>query len=228
MKVTTDACLFGAWGANLIATLKEEPKNILDIGTGTGLLSLMLAQTTKKSRFDAIEINKEAFLEAKDNFANAPWPKRINPIHSSLQAFKPSKTYDLIICNPPFYANSLKGKSKHKNQALHELTLTLEELLKQSVKLLSKKGSLLILYPEKEMNSALIEAKSHNLYPNAQVLVRNKLNDKIFRKMVAFRFTKGHTTESEIIIRDDSAKYTKNFWNLLNPYYLEYNDPKHP
>lgn len=227
MKVTTDACLFGAWVAYRIQAAAKEPNRILDIGAGTGVLSLMLAQATHHSMIDALEINEHAYLEAKTNFSSSPWSERTKVFETSLQHFEPEAKYDLIICNPPFFESSLKGKDHNKNQALHEMTLTQNELLRYATKHLSSKGALFILYPEQEMQALLNKSSNYNLLPGLEISIRNKPNSNVFRKMVQLGFTNGETEQSEIIIRAEGNKYTQRFWDLLKPYYLPYNDPNH-
>ena len=151
MKVTTDACLFGAWVASEISR-QDDPNRILDIGTGTGLLSLMLAQRTKHSIIDAVEINELAFEEAQSNFKQSDWKERLNVYQSAIQNFVSDHKYDIIISNPPFFAQSQKGLSESKNQALHASDLLAEELLISIGKFLTENGSFYLLFPEREMD----------------------------------------------------------------------------
>ncbi len=223
MKVTTDACLFGVWVAN--QTDEKNSDYILDIGSGTGVLSLMLAQKTTDSQIDAVELNGNAFKEAQDNFHQSPWKDRLNCLNSSIQEYKTEKKYDLIISNPPFFENSFKGTDTSKNQALHSSDLSMEALLENVIRLLSKEGSAYLLYPELEMNRFVALAERSGLFHKRMVIVRNKVGDPVFRKMGKFELKKSNLEESEIIIRKESGKYTDGFWELLKDYYLQYNDP---
>lgn len=225
MKVTTDACLFGAWIAHEIKTRETEPLRILDIGTGTGVLSLMLAQAAHSSNIVSVEMNPSAYLEANENFQGSPWQDRLTIHHTSIQDFEPSDKYDLIVCNPPFFEESQLGKEEDKNQALHNTSLSQKELLENVLELLHENGQFYLLYPEREMASftKLIEGKLHCF---RQAIVRNKEEDPIFRVMAAFQSNPSPTQESEIIIRRVDGKYTNDFWDMLKQYYLAYNDPK--
>ena len=130
MKVCTDSCLFGAWVAEYLEQEKNSLKTILDIGTGTGLLSLMLAQKTT-ANIDAVEIEEAASLQASNNFLASPWNNRLQVYHAPIQLFKPihPKSYVFIICNPPFYENNLKTDNQLKNLALHSEALSLANLI---------------------------------------------------------------------------------------------------
>ena len=145
MKVCTDACLFGAWTAACGSQLKAH--SLLDIGTGTGLLSLMLAQKLPDVIIDAIEIDQAASQQAKENFEASPWKERLNVYNTSIQQFASTAKhkYDIIICNPPFYENDLKRNNAKRNMALHSAEIRLEELIKISGDLLKDDGKLFIL-----------------------------------------------------------------------------------
>ena len=146
MKVTTDGCLLGA------SAFHSSPQNILDIGSGTGLLSLMIAQRYPESYIDAVEIEKSAFHQAKQNIETSPWKNRINIIHSSIQNFSHSSEneYDLIICNPPFYSNQLKSKDPRQNIAWHATALSKEDLARISAKHLKEDGFAFYIFPAME------------------------------------------------------------------------------
>ncbi|MEQ6165737.1 methyltransferase [Ekhidna sp. MALMAid0563] len=223
MKVTTDGCLFGGWvAAEIQKTI--EPGRILDIGAGTGLLSLMLAQVTEKTKITALEINEAACKEAKHNFQHSPWKERLQCKHTSLQNFDTGK-YDLIICNPPFFKGSQEGANTNKNQAVHSSSLDAEELLDHVIRLLDPNGSLYLLYPEREMETFKQMALTKGLYPIHQVIVRNQKDCSVFRLMNHFQLKEARESISELIIRSSNRKYTKKSWNLLKDYYLEYNNP---
>lgn len=222
MKVTTDGCLFGGWAANQIR--KQEPNRVLDIGAGTGLLSLMLAQMTNKSEIIAVEINEKAHQEAKQNFQESPWSDRLNCIHSSLQELK-SEKYDLIICNPPFFKDSQKGSDPNKNQAVHSESLNTEDLLHHVLRLLDPKGRFYLLYPEWEMNTFISLAEKEGLFPSQKVIVRNEKDQAIFRIMAEFCLERETVPTTELVIRNNDRKYTLESWGLLKDYLLEYNHP---
>ncbi|MEQ9467284.1 MAG: methyltransferase [Ekhidna sp.] len=222
MKVTTDACLFGSWVANEIKS--AEHRRILDIGAGTGILSLMLAQVTKDTKITSVEINKAAYLEARQNFAQSPWSERLDCIHTSLQEFRSGK-FDLLICNPPFFQGSQKGSDTNKNQAIHSESLRASDLLHHVLDLLDSGGSFYLLYPEREMNTFIELAVKAGLFPIQKVFVRNQISQPIFRIMVQFCLKDRAISISELIIRNDDRKYTPESWELLKDYLLEYNSP---
>ncbi|WP_424961215.1 tRNA1(Val) (adenine(37)-N6)-methyltransferase [Ekhidna sp.] len=224
MKVTTDGCLFGGWVAEEIQKETTEPKRILDIGAGTGLLSLMLAQVTVKGEIMALEINEAACKEAIHNFHHSPWGERLQCRHTSLQNFN-GDNYGLIICNPPFFKGSQQGADRNKNQAVHSNSLDAEELLDHVIRLLDPNGSLYLLYPEREMEAFRQMALTKGLYPIHQVIVRNQIDQSIFRVMARFSFEEVKAITSELIIRKANRKYTTESWKLLKEYYLEYNNP---
>jgi len=226
MKVTTDACLFGAWIASQIQQESQEPERILDIGAGTGLLTLMLAQETLNTKIEAVEINDKAYLEANNNIQSSPWNERIESHFTSIQQYNPNEQFDVVICNPPFFHNSQKGVQNDKNQALHSDHLSQEDLLKQVKRLLTNKGRFYLLYPEKEMLDFITSAKIVGLSPMKKIIVRNQAGQSIFRMMSCFQYSNSKLKEEELIIRMKSDKYTGDFWELLKDYYLEYNDPK--
>src|SRR5688572_17826532 len=122
MKVCTDACIFGAYAANIISNSASQILKCLDIGTGTGLLSLMIAQKTR-AIIDAIEIEEDAFIQAKENFSNSPWRQRLRAVHTDAKHLSTWVKYDFIVSNPPFYQNDLVSPLKTKNVAKHDTSL---------------------------------------------------------------------------------------------------------
>ena len=112
MKVCTDSCLFGAWIADKIEQKIIVPKNILDIGSGTGLLSLMIAQKTN-AQIDGVEIDENSYQQSEDNFIESPWNKHLHAFHADIKNWNSGLKYDLIISNPPFYENDLKANKTH-------------------------------------------------------------------------------------------------------------------
>ncbi|MEQ8906511.1 methyltransferase [Ekhidna sp.] len=224
MKVTTDGCLFGGWVANEVQRA-DEPTRILDIGAGTGLLSLMLAQVTKESQIDAIEINKNAYQEATQNFKDSKWSDRLFCYQTSIQDFQADQKYNLIICNPPFFKDSQEGDNVNKNQALHSSSLDATDLLNHIIRLLDSNGCCYLLYPEREMKAFKRMALTKGLFPARQMIVRNQKDHPVFRVMTHFSLLEKKETTSELNIRNADRKYTKESWELLKDYYLAYNSP---
>jgi len=219
MKVTTDACLFGAWVAG-----SQQPgaSSLLDIGTGTGLLALMLAQENNSS-INAIEIDKDAFEQASANVATSPWKERIQVIHGDAKAFAFPGKYDAIISNPPFYEKELKGDDTKKNTAHHDEGLLLPELLKIIKDLLEPNGHFYLLLPYKrneEVRKLLVEQE---LVLEQITFVKQTVNHDYFRMMIAGKLNTAELTETlidEIAIKDEKGDYTPAFKALLKDYYL--------
>jgi tRNA1Val (adenine37-N6)-methyltransferase len=219
MKVCTDACLFGAWSAN---RLPLTANHLLDIGAGTGLLSLMYAQKNSATIIDAVEIDEAAEEQAKENFNNSPWKERLNIHHTSIQQFANStnKKYDVIICNPPFFENDLKSENRKRNLALHSDALSLEELILVVDALMKDNGSFFCLLPfhrTKYLEELLLKYK---LSVKEKIFVKQTPTHNYFRTMFRVdRFAKVFT-QSEIIIMDEKNEYSKGFRELLMDYYL--------
>ncbi|MBX9850201.1 MAG: methyltransferase [Cytophagaceae bacterium] len=215
MKVCTDACIFGAY------IEASEAKNILDIGTGTGLLSLMIAQKSE-GIIDAVEIEENAYTQAKENFEPSVWSKRLNIFHQSIQEFSKNadRYYDLIVSNPPFFTDNLKSSQSNRNIALHNESLSFHELAAAVKTLLSKDGSFYILLPEYEFDLFKEEASKSGLYLNEICTVKDKTDAAVLRLIGRYSFTSSALEKSEIIIKDNSGAYSEGFKNLLKEYYL--------
>jgi tRNA1Val (adenine37-N6)-methyltransferase len=219
MKVCTDSCLFGAWVANKIQQKIIQPKTILDIGTGTGLLSLMLAQKSSAD-IDAVDIDEASCDEAGKNFDASPWSQRLQVFHSDIKKWAAPHPYNLIICNPPFYENDLLPKNSEKTISRHSTALLLEELLMKVKKLLSKKGYFAVLVPYQRSEWFLNIAKEHSLYVDKQMQVRQSTKHHYFRSMLILQLEQRDITKNELSIKDNGNEYTKEFIDLLKDYYL--------
>ncbi|MES2430892.1 MAG: methyltransferase [Bacteroidota bacterium] len=215
MKVCTDSCLFGAY----IATNYFDYKNILDIGTGTGLLSLMLAQKTI-AQIDAVEIDDKAFLQAQENFNNSPWKERVNIFNADINLFKPEKKYDFIISNPPFFEDDLRSENKEKNTAKHDTDLTLKKLLEIIAENLSDKGKAALLLPYSRSNDLLKFVKTADLFIHELVSVKQTPKHNYFRVMAILGKEELKQIKKTIVIKDEDNQYTTDFVELLKDYYL--------
>jgi len=222
MKVTTDGCLFGAWAAKEAESGKLKVESCLDIGTGTGLLALMIAQKIN-SDVDSIEIDKEAAEQAKENVDASPWKKRINVINADVKNFQFEEKYDLIISNPPFYENELRSPKSSKNLAHHSDELKLEELLHIIKNDLSETGQFFLLLPYKRNEEVKKIFKDHQMHFDKIIFVRQSTNHDYFRIMLKGKLSSQEnegTEFDEISIRNDEQEYTDNFITLLRDYYL--------
>jgi len=223
MKVTTDACLFGAWVAREVGSQQSAVGSVLDIGTGTGLLSLMLEQKNNEVLIDAVEIDKEAADQAKANAASSPWKERIDIINTDVKDFSFKHEYDLIISNPPFYENEIRSATDSKNVAHHSENLTLEELLLIIKNHLASKGSFFLLLPYKRNEEIKRLLKDHQLHISKILLVRQSVKHDYFRVMLKGSLDEQENKETEfdeISIWNDKQQYTNEFTNLLKDYYL--------
>ena len=223
MKVTTDGCLFGAWVAERIKNEKLIINNSLDIGTGTGLLSLMLAQKNPNLTIDAIEIDKEAAEQATENIASSPWKERIKVHCCNAKELQSNSLYDLIISNPPFYENELKSVKSQKNIAHHSDELLLKDLLAIIKKSMSPDGVFCLLLPYKRNAEAKVLLNEAGLRITQMTFVRQSTNHDFFRIMLIGKIATEEPTETmidEISIKDDTGQYTLAFTNLLKEYYL--------
>lgn len=217
MKVCTDACLFGAWVANKFEA--NQPPKILDIGTGTGLLTLMQAQKLSGT-IDAVEIDENAYAQATDNISDSQWKERIKTIHADVKRHQFEHTYDLIIANPPFYENNLRSPEVISNMARHDETLTLKILLSVVIMNLLIEGSFAILIPYHRSAYFVSEAAGLNLYPSDIVNVRQSPNHNYFRSMMILKkYHSAIINEDTLVIKKDND-YTAESTELLKDYYL--------
>lgn len=220
MKVCTDACLLGAWTAKKINIDHKTADTILDVGTGTGLLALMLAQKTTAD-IDAIELNTEAAAQAQENVESSPWADRIHVHQGDVINFEPVKKYDLVISNPPFFENDLQSAIVAKNEAMHSITLTLEDLSKVISANLKADGLASVMLPFAREEFFKIVAQSTGLYPQEILKVRQTPRHSFFRSLFLLSKDKQEVIEEELVIKDEKANYTPEFLDLLQDYYLK-------
>lgn len=216
MKVGTDGTLLGAW-VNIASC-----KRILDVGTGTGLIALMVAQRNKEAVIDAIDIDADAYIQASDNVKNSPFSKQIHIHHASFQSFASEirPPYDLIISNPPYFANSLKSPEKKRNLARHNDTLPLFELINISSKLLSPHGRIAFILPYEGKDAILNQAALNNLHCIRQTNVIPTIGKEPKRLLIELSFDSGHLTVENLTLEQTGNQRTEAYHMLTQDFYL--------
>lgn len=216
MKVGTDGVLLGAWS-------KAIEGNILDIGTGTGLIALMLAQRTQTALIDAIEIDKLASEETEKNFDNSDWKERLIRINSSIQNYHPQKKYDIIVSNPPFFINATKAPEATRNNARHTDTLSFDELISSVKRLLANTGIFSLILPLNEANYFIKLALQSKLFLNRKCLVKPNPSKSAKRVLMEFSFSEKEIVEEELTIETENRhEYTKEYISLTKDFYLKF------
>ncbi|GAA3774379.1 methyltransferase [Corallibacter vietnamensis] len=218
MKIGTDGVLLGAW-----SSLEHQPFSILDIGAGTGILSLMLAQRSQAEIIDAIEIDDEAYEQCVDNFEQSPWGDRLFCYHASLDEFTEEieDTYDLIISNPPFYSENYKTDNQQRDLARFQDAMPFTHLLNSASKLLSENGVFSVVIPHQEEKHFIELASKVALYPNKILHVKGTPDSEIKRSLIDFSFKKSTINTSELIIETSRHNYTEDYKNLTKDFYLK-------
>jgi tRNA1Val (adenine37-N6)-methyltransferase len=219
MKIGTDGVLLGAW-----APITHQPFSILDIGTGTGIIALMLAQRSNAAQIDALEIEENAYEQATDNFENSPWNERLFCFHAGLDEFmeEPEDEYDLIVSNPPFYAEDYKTNDEQRDLARFQDALPFEDLIEAADLLLSENGILAVIIPFKEEKRFLALANEFELYPSKITQVKGTLTAEIKRSLLALSRTKIDTPLiDELIIEIGRHEYTPEYIALTQEFYLK-------
>jgi tRNA1Val (adenine37-N6)-methyltransferase len=217
MKVCTDACILGAWFADKAPAYGQ----VLDIGSGTGLLMLMLAQK-HKGEICGIEIDLDAFRQLKENMENSAWRQRLKVYPGDIRSFSFAEKFDFIISNPPFYENDLPASTPTGNLARHSKELTLSELLEAVDKNLSHKGSFGVLLPFHRTSWFEEQAATkHGFTLKEKLLVRQTPRHEFFRSILYFARPKDKfSPTTELTIQDSAGAYTEDFIELMKDYYL--------
>lgn len=213
MKVTTDACILGAYSD------VQNAKRILDIGTGTGLLSLMLAQRSQ-AQIESVEIDEVSYNQAVENVEKSIFKGKIKLYHVDIQSFISENCYDLIISNPPFFQNHLKAEAQSRNNALHTDTLSFEDLLSSVIRLLSPTGTFVVLLPAYESSVLELMANELGIFASKKLNIHHREGSKILRIITTFGFSKTETITEELIIKNSNESYTTDFQELMRDYYL--------
>ncbi|MBN8577548.1 MAG: methyltransferase [Cytophagales bacterium] len=215
MKVGTDGVILGAWATTDKAT------RILDIGTGTGLIALMLAQRTLPTvHIDAIEISADDCAVAYENVKQSPWPEKVNVHHVALQEYF-SKPYDLIVSNPPFFINSYKPPTEKRTQARHSEMLSQQDLLFHSKRLLSPTGKLCVVLPETEANQLIGISTPMGWYCTRLCRFRARSEKPVERLFMEFSLEEQPTEQHELVLYRQGAEWTEEYKMLTGEFYLQ-------
>ena len=219
MKIGTDGVLLGAW-----APIENNPFSILDIGAGTGVIALMLAQRSNAEQIDALEIDEEAYEQSVDNFENSPWSDRLFCFHAGLCEFveEPEDEYDLIVSNPPFYTDDYKSDNEQRNLARFADAMPFEDLIEAADLLLSENGTFAVIIPFKEVENFLALAATYELFPLKITHVKGTPTTEIKRSLLAFsRNESVNFPIDELIIETSRHQYTPEYIELTKDFYLK-------
>ena len=221
MKIGTDGVLLGAW-----CSLKESTKKILDVGSGTGVISLMLAQRFNNATIDSVELENNAHKQSVENFERSVWADRLFCFHSTFQDFanelkEDGQTYDLIISNPPFYTDNVKNNNRARNKARSTSFLSFVELISGVSKILSNQGEFTTIIPFKEEAKFIEISKQNNLFLNKICRVKGNNNSDIKRSLLTFSFYKKKLDENNLIIETSRHLYTDEYINLTKNFYIK-------
>ena len=218
MKIGTDGVLLGAW-----TPLINNPFNVLDIGAGTGILSLMLAQRSNAEQIDAIEIDEDAYEQCVENFEASPWGDKLFCFHAGLDEFvdEPEDEYDLIISNPPFYTDDYKSDNTSRDLARFEDALPFEELIEAAALLLSDNGIFSVIIPYKEEERFVDMCKELDLFPLKITRVKGTPTSEIKRSLLAFCRMEQTPLIDELVIEISRHNYTPEYIELTKEFYLK-------
>jgi tRNA1Val (adenine37-N6)-methyltransferase len=219
MKVGTDGVLLGAW-----APVHHQPFSVLDIGAGTGIIALMLAQRTHAEQIDALEIEEEAYEQAVENFENSPWSDRLFCFHAGLDEFidEPEDEYDLMISNPPFYSEDYKTENEQRDLARFQDAMPFEELVEAADLFLSENGIFALILPFKEEENFIALAKEYELYPLKITRVKGSPTSAVKRSLLAFSRNNIQEIEiDELTIETERHVYTPEYIELTKDFYLK-------
>lgn len=218
MKIGTDSVLLGAWCPI------ENPFSVLDIGAGTGILSLMIAQRSHAEQIDALEIDENAYEQCVENFENSPWSDRLFCFHAGLDEFieEPEYQYDIIISNPPFYSENYKTTDSQRDLARFQDAMPFEELVEAADLLLSENGIFAVIIPYKEERRFIDLCAEAELFPVKVTRVKGSHNTPIIRSLMAFkRYELSVLTADELVIEINRHEYTDDYINLTKDFYLK-------
>ena len=214
MKVGTDGVLLGAWSA------VENRKNILDVGTGTGLVAMMMAQRNPHANIDAVEIDVSAYLQAKYNFQQTDFTN-LTVYESDFNDFETTKSYDLIVSNPPFFEVNKQMNDSNRKMARQQNVLSFDNLIQKSVEILQQKGQLELILPFEAFEEITAIAQKNKLFLQRLTKVKGNPQTDFKRILVSFGFDQTKLLEEELIIEKTRHQYTDEYIALTKDFYLK-------
>lgn len=218
MKVGTDGVLLGAW-----APLDHHPQRILDVGAGTGLIALMLAQRSDASEIDAVEVDEDAYEQCVENFEASPWGDRLFCYHADIRelADDPEEPYDLIVANPPYFSEDTLPDNPSRALARNNELLPFEDLLEAVQILLAEEGKFAVIIPFKEEEHFIGLAQKLELFSSAITRVKGNATSEIKRSLICFSKKSSSVETHELILEKERHYYTEEFKNLVSEFYLD-------
>jgi tRNA1Val (adenine37-N6)-methyltransferase len=216
MKISTDAVLLGALAE------ANKPKHMLDIGTGTGVIALMLAQRFPDAYIEAVELDGQAALQARENFEQSRFSEQLYIHHSAIQDFLPTDKFDLIVSNPPYFTAHLKGQLKERNQALHTDTLPFDVLLSQVLRLLKDSARFWLILPPYESSLFQKLAREKNLFPRRIFSLKDSPNKPINRELVEFSFEEMELQNFNILLKNQDGSPSDSYSKLVSGFLLDF------
>jgi len=215
MKVGTDGVLIGSWANHVL------PKDILDIGTGTGLIALMLAQRFPNANIVGVDVDQSACKDAQHNFNQSPFFTRMQLVKGRIQNYNPPNKFDLVVSNPPFFENSLKPSTQSRSTARHTGQLNFRELINNACRLLNKNGVIAMIIPKSREFDLISITEQEGLFLEAITEVRGTSFTPVKRVLVAFSRKPGELTKSTLVVENSRHQYTNEYIQLTKDFYLK-------
>ncbi|WP_010519493.1 tRNA1(Val) (adenine(37)-N6)-methyltransferase [Croceivirga radicis] len=219
MKIGTDGVLLGAW-----APLHNQPDSILDVGTGTGIIALQLAQRSPAELIDALELDDAAYEQCVANFEASDWADRLFCYHAEFSEFvteMDAEEYDLIVANPPFYTEQVNSGSLERDAARQESSLPFPNLLEGVAKLLTPEGGFACIIPFSEEKSFLATARTYGLYATKITHVKGNFTAPMKRSLLYLTFEEKQPMVNDLVIEKERHQYTEDYINLTKDFYLK-------
>ena len=216
MKISTDAVLLGT------LVQSNSPKRILDIGTGTAVIALMMAQRFTQASITGVELDPEAASQARENCEQSPFSERLTVRQGRLQDYPMKEPYDLLVSNPPFFPHRLPASDTKRHQALHTSSLSFEELLRKASQLLAPTGSFWVILPPRQTQNFSHCAKAKRLFPCVRVLIRDNALKSVHREVVGFTFTEylPSVRPMELLLKNEDGSFSEDYRNLISGFLL--------